>query len=419
MKDGFYFPERTDKAKMMTGCGSCSIKGNRTLVSGKGKTKLLIIGSAPRKGKHFRGSERFLIEEHLESVDKKYVRCNHLSAVGCSTTKHNRKHIAQCRSRIHNIIETVKPKVILPLGADALDCLIGDRATSKKLKVGDSIRKWRGFTIPDRKFNAWIVPTYHPSEVLEKLEKDDHHVSNLYFAEDIALAVRMLKKKFPSFDDEKQYCQVIKTSKIANRYLQEVLDKEPSLLAFDYETTGLKPHAKGHKIICCSMCYEWDRAVAFPMDVIDKKLFKAILKNKRIRKIASNKKFEGAWSRVILKTRVKGWKFDTVIGSHTLDNRSYITSIKFQALIRYGIFDYDKEIGKFFSASYNSKNKKVFKEYYDRYVKMKGEDPDWSKNANSFNCIHKAPINPLLLYCGMDSLLEYRVAIEEMKELGI
>ena len=40
------------------------------------------------------------------------------------------------------------------------------------------------------------------------------------------------------------------------------------------------------------------------------------------------------------------------------------------------------------------------------------------KGANSFNRIDEAPLDDLLLYCGMDSLFERRLAKIQMKEMS-
>ena len=65
------------------------------------------------------------------------------------------------------IIEKYKPKVIILLGGSSLLSMIGYRW---KKDLG-GITKWRGWTIPDRDFKAWICPTFHPSYVDRKQEK--------------------------------------------------------------------------------------------------------------------------------------------------------------------------------------------------------------------------------------------------------
>ena len=42
-----------------------------------------------------------------------------------------------------------------------------------------------------------------------------------------------------------------------------------------------------------------------------------------------------------------------------------------------------------------------------------------SKNGNAFNQIEKIPIDDLLEYCAMDSLLEYRLAMIQMEQMEV
>ncbi len=111
---------------------------------------------------------------------------------------------------------------------------------------------------------------------------------------------------------------------------------DEGLAAFDYETTGLKPHARGHRIKCASVAFSPDVVYAFmmPGKKKDREPLIRFLRNRHIKKIASNIKFEEQWSNVRLGTEVKGWHWDTMLNAHVFDNRpGHITSIKFQAYV--------------------------------------------------------------------------------------
>ena len=86
--------------------------------------------------------------------------------------------------------------------------------------------------------------------------------------------------------------------------------------------------------------------------------------------------------------RVRGWHWDTMLTAHILDNRRGICSVKFQAFVRLGIPTWDDAISKFL----------------------------YSKHANLMNNISKAPLRDLLLYNGLDSLLEYKVMQKQKEE---
>ena len=78
-----------------------------------------------------------------------------------------------------------------------------------------------------------------------------------------------------------------------------------------------------------------------------------------------------------------------MIAAHVGDNRSLITSLKFQTYINFGVADYDSHIESF----------------------LKGRD---SKNANSINRIEELDIQELLHYNGLDSLFGYLLAEKQI-----
>jgi len=88
--------------------------------------------------------------------------------------------------------------------------------------------------------------------------------------------------------------------------------------------------------------------------------------------------------------RVRNWYWDTMLASHVMDNRPGITSIKFQSFVLLGQSSYDDHIKKFFQSP-------------------KGEER---------NQIDLIDMDDLLLYNGLDSLLQYKVGIKQMELLG-
>jgi len=172
------------------------------------------------------------------------------------------------------------------------------------------------------------------------------------------------------------------------------------LVAFDYETTGLKPHAEGHKIISASICAEPDQAYSFLMPYKSKscmRLWKEILQTDRFGKMAHNLKFETTWSNVVLDCAVNNWKWDSMQAAHILNNREGITSLKFQVYVNFGIGDYGSEVHPYLESG--------------------------DKNANAFNKIEElistdTGKQKLLLYGGLDSLYEYKLAIKQMGVMG-
>jgi DNA polymerase I-like protein with 3'-5' exonuclease and polymerase domains len=201
----------------------------------------------------------------------------------------------------------------------------------------------------------------------------------------------LLDRAFPKTTPEEDYVTILdKGDSIA--YLKDLLKRKPNLIAIDYETTGLKPHRKGHEIVTCAIAESPKEAYSWWMTPEHRKYLIAIWLEKHIGKIASNMKFEDLWTRVILGVKPRGWKWDTMVAEHVITNRRSATSIKWQALAYYGRVDYDSAAHPFLKSL-------------------------TEKDGNSFNQIHKAPRKTLLLYNGVDTIFEFRRAIDQMEFL--
>ena len=171
--------------------------------------------------------------------------------------------------------------------------------------------------------------------------------------------------------------------------LRTMIKRMPRLIAFDYECDRLLPQRDG-KIVCMAISDSINRAISFPMTNKIIPLVKWILENERIGKIAQGIGFEDTWSRVALGAEVRGWKHCTMHAAHVEDNRSKFTGLKFQVYVNFGIGDYDSSVAPF----------------------LKAKDPTRA------NRIHEAKIEDVLLYCGMDALYTYRLAVKQMGVVG-
>lgn len=380
-------------------CGRCKL--NKGCVSpnmkptGLGKKDILFVAEAPGKQEDKRGEQ--LIGKAGRTLRKITKRkgidlddCRKINAVNCRPPKNRNpstQEIECCRPNVWKEITDRNPKVIILLGHFAVESVIGN---FWKKELG-GITKWRGWTIPDQKLKAWICPTYHPSY----LNYEKNPALENIFTSDIENAIHMLNHPVPDYGEEQSRVKIIKDTRKILEKLEDIRLSQPPLLTYDYETTGLKPHAKGHEIVCCSISTSPDSAMSFPMRSNKvKAAFRKILADNVIKKIASNMKFEELWNRVKLRIASNGWIWDTMLASHVLDNRRYITSLKFQAYVRYGIADYDSHLTP--------------------YLESREEE-----GANAFNDIHRADLDDVLTYCGVDSMLEHRLALDQMKEMGI
>jgi hypothetical protein len=97
---------------------------------------------------------------------------------------------------------------------------------------------------------------------------------------------------------------------------------------------------------------------------------------------------EDRWSRVHFGTAVNNWAADTMLNAHILNCSKGVTGLKFQAFAHFGESGYDEVTQPYLSG------------------------------AGKLNRLHELPIEKLLLYCAMDSLLTWRLAVKQMRELG-
>jgi DNA polymerase-1 len=389
---GFFFDENDDqkikikinKKKIKDPCEKCGLYKNcinpKMKYTGKGKKEILIIAEAPgkeedRKGIQLIGQSGQLLRDYLKKLEINLDRdCWKTNAIICRPEKNKTPTHAQvnyCRNNLLKTVNELKPEKIITFGKIALQGLIGDKISVNKME------KWVGWSIPDQEFKCYIFPTYHPAYILRN--RDDKVLNKIFF-EHLENAIEY-KKEFSDYSDIEKKINITKDKNEILEFLNSI--ENGSIIAFDYETTGLKPQAEGHDIVCMSIQTAKNN-LSFPIfgKEITEKL-KEILENKSIKKVAHNLKYEYEWSRVIKGIDVQNWHWDTMLAAHVLDNRSGICGLKFQTYINFGVKGYDQEIKKYLESG--------------------------SKSNNAKNDIHNAPIDDLLLYCSLDSYFTYNL----------
>lgn len=306
--------------------------------------------------------------------------------------KPTKTQMQHCRPNIRETINKYKPHVIIAMGEMAVKSLIDHKFDGDIGEIG----KWQGAIIPDQEYKAWICPTFHPSYVIR--DTSPKAVEKIY-EENLKHALQMLDIPLPYyvFENEEDKIEILKHPKEINKFMKKLVHfHDVRLTAFDYETSGLKPHKEGHKIKTCSISWGPDHAVAFPIIKSPDfhKLFARYLASTDIMKMAADLKYEKNWSETVLGMNINGWKFDTQLGAHVLDNRPKITSLEYQNYVTFGQEPYDGSVKK--------------------YIK-----PNKNPGGNDFNYIDQADLRELLLYNGMDSMTEFRLGIVMMARMGI
>jgi hypothetical protein len=290
------------------------------------------------------------------------------------------KYLVSCAPSLKKVLREEKFDVIITLGEWALQQVIPEAYR----RYGGGMGKWRGWTIPLVDLGCYLCPVYHPSYVLRTGE--DVIISR-EFKSDLMNALSCGKPgDLPNLAVLKSRVEIVKSPRM--RF--EDLARRKGLLAFDYETTGLKPDAKQQRIVSCSFCFEGQDPWACMITDEELPLLAKVLFSTKLKKIASNIKFEERWTRAKLGRGVACWHWDTMLAAHILDNRPGITSVKFQSFVRLGIGGWEEGVIDYLKAD----------------------------TANAMNTIDRIPTHELLVYNGLDSLLEFQVMVDQKKEMG-
>ena len=371
-------------------CGRCGLykqcKSPNMKYTGEGRKKILIVGEAPgrdedevneqfvgKAGKRLRRElRRFKIDLNRDCWKTNVIRCRP------PENKSDSKMIANCRPALFKEIEELNPDSILLFGKSAAESVL-DHIWGQK----ENLSTWLEWVIPCTKPNSWISVHYHPSY----LERQSDGLLDLVFRMGLRKALKKNKKPHKKIKDYESCVKTIYDERSAVKEIRAMAARQKPF-AFDYEANCLKHEYVGAEIKSCSMsdgkttfAYPWTEKTAQDTSVILKS---------RIPKIASNAKFENRWTKHFLGHNVRGWWWDTMLAAHILNNNTGVTGLKFQAFVKLGVLPYDRHIEPFLKTG----------------------------KGTHINRIDEIPLKDLLIYNGMDSLLEYLVAKMQRKEMG-
>lgn len=371
-------------------CESCKLyldcKSPKMSPTGQGKKKILLVGESPgktddNKNKHFAGQEGQILSECLFEVGIDMRKdCWITNAIIChpqSNRKPREKEISFCQPNLMKTIKELNPEIIITLGESSAVSLLSD-LWKEKIKP---LSKWIGWTIPCQELNTWIVPNWHPSYILWNEKSQQGKIIRKLFIHNLEKAKDLVGKGRPweTVPDYKSQIDLFFDDHKVPRIIKKMIQKGGSV-SFDIETNMLKPDSNLSNIVCASVCWEGKKTIAFPWTGRNIDAMKSLLTSP-LAKYGQNIKFEDRWIHKHLKIRVKNWKWDSMLGMHWADNRRGITGLKFQSFVHLGYGSYDDHISKFLKA----------------------------KSSNSPNDIKFIDMGQLLLYCGLDSLLEHHI----------
>jgi uracil-DNA glycosylase family 4 len=393
-----------DELKMMEGasyeqelegpdCGKCKLfafaKSPRMNYTGEGKRKTLIIAEQPGKKEDEKGIQLIgpagqLLRDKLTpfglDLDKDFWKINALNCYGGDIT---RTRLSCCKPMIDMAVRELQPTHIWIMGGKAIEQKYMGRFQNV------AIGRWRGICIPDREWNAWILPMFHPSYVNRNIKDLNLHS---VFDSDLINAVDMWKilPDRPTFENDEQFVEIVTDFDRLMDILDEIIERFTNPVIFDYETNSLKANWSESRIATMSLAFRVRpdvgvRSYAFPLEYRThwtplqwraiKRRLRTIMLEKAIKKVAQNLKFEESWTRHRLGVWSEALHWCTMNTAHVIDDRPKFTKLKFQSYIYFGAEDYGREI--------------------DKYLK--------SKPGSHFNRVMQADLEDLLLYNGLDS----------------
>jgi uracil-DNA glycosylase family 4 len=369
-------------------CGLCKLdkqcQNGKMPVSGKGKKRIMIIGEAPgehedRKNKQFVGKSGQYLRDRLKRCgidpDKDVWFHNALSCRPPNNKITNSEWVEYCRPNVTNAIKEYEPETVILLGYYSVKSVIGHLW---KEDVG-KISRWTGWQIPAQRFNCWICPTFHPSFLM----RQESQVLDNMFLKQINSAVKLKGRPWKKVPDYKSKVRIVFDEKEAKEMLLRFA-KGSRPVAIDYETNMLKPDADNAMVVGCSAS-DGVETIAYPWTKVTRKYTGKLIRS-GVPIVASNIKFEERWTQKVFGHGIKNWEesFDTMLASHVLDNRPGINSIKFQSFVMLGQESYDDHIKPY----------------------LRGD----TGGGYEVNRIREIDMRDLLLYCGLDSLLEIKVS---------
>lgn len=413
MSRGFFSPStlaQTAKRPepLVAKCGLCGLsktcKTPKMPPVGTGR-RVLIVAEAPGKEEDAEGVQLIGRPGHLlrQALAKFGVDldedCTKTNAIICHPGggPPTGDQITWCRPNLTKTIAATNPDVIIPLGTAAVRAVLGPYWSESDI---GPMQRWAGWRIPLQAHNAWVCPTYHPSYII-KSEKDGQAdpALVLWWERHLRAAFACVGKPYDAVPDYTKDVEVVQDPAKAAAILDKMIARGGPV-AFDYETNMLKPDRDEHRIVCCSVSWRGQKTIAFPWHGEAVAAMQRLLRSP-LPKIGANIKFEDRWTRRVFGHPVRGWVWDTMIAAHVCDNRRGATGLKFQAFVRLG--------------------QAVWNQHVEKWLSPGKPDPAWSA-ANQMNRIKQADPRDLMLYCGLDSLLEFKVAelqIEEMKLTGV
>jgi hypothetical protein len=388
----FQFFSQTEAKKplpLSPNCRECGLRDHckhpvQVSASRKGTTVFLVNGPGKDDPDGIRIQKR--LAAYMQDIGENLGDYRIIAATACSPgipMEKKKQYWKHCQPLMVQQIKEANPEKIVVFGKHALASII-DWLWHDPAGLPD---RWLGRKIPSRELNAWICPVG-----LKGVLKNPK-VAQIYLYRGLRDAMRLKGRPYDkvSVDD---YANRVEVASDLSR-IEHLLDEasRSPLSAFDYETNCLKCEKPKAKIFTASVAWlsaSGPKCVAFPMaDRLADPWKRYVTSDSK--KIAANLKFEHRWTKQHFDVDVNKWLWDNVIVGHMYDPMEGVAGLKFQSFCHLGLPYFASEVEKYFDNS----------------------------DENGYNSIHLANQKNLLVYNGIDSLVELDLGILQMYQSPI
>lgn len=374
-------------------CGACGLykrcPSAKMPVAGTGNERILVVLNSlstddAESGRWARDPHGRQLAQLMSSVGINLMDdCWVTGAIICSKADNSAAtadEVRHCRPNLRRTIEELKPVAIVLMGHSAVASVVH---MDWKADSDNQAETWAGEVIPSQLFNAWLLPTFS----LRSMYHEQHEDPSMHSVrETFSTLARITGRPWGLLPRYTASVECVYNAEQAADAIRAFSSDQ--VVAFDYETTCLKPEQRHSEIVSVAFS-NGRRTVAAPWYREVAEATREVLRAP-CGKVASNLKFEQRWTLHTFGHGVRNWVWDTMQASHWISQRPGITSLKFQSYVRLGQRDYDSHLKS----------------------RMQGVESDC---AASVNRVREIPIGDLLLYNGMDAILELLLAIEQIE----
>lgn len=277
------------------GCTDCPLYKTRTqAVPGDGAStaKIVMLGEAPGKTEDAKGHvfigpagkvlDQILAHNKLLRDQDVYITnticCIPWKEVGVSIRAPHLSEKRACKKHLDELFDILQPKVIVPLGAHALNYFAPH----------DKISTVHGRVLGNH--NPPLIPMFHPAVVLHQNDSRDKDRMKRVLEKDFAQLRKLIKMSSKTATHHPWV--TVKTVLALNALISRC--REANIFAFDFETTH--SDARTASLVGMSVSFDGETGYYIPTRLIPARLilgkFKRLFVDPSIRKITHNGGFE-------------------------------------------------------------------------------------------------------------------------------